>query len=252
MLKVKISTTRMIELSLVFFITLLSFTIGTYVGKKYSDNQHRLAALDPHVAEKMNAQNEDASHATETTADHKDASSHQDIVEHKIPQPNAISDEDVAKMAEELNSEDNEQTVENETNEKMVEVVEDSKSNSIKKAVIEKTADKKMTAETLNREVASISKKAQAIVNQPEHNQTGSQYTIQVGSFPNTDEAEKVSESLKARGYRASQVKAEVNGKIWYRVQVGLFDNITDAQNYKKELMEKNRLTSAIIQKINQ
>ena len=36
-----------VKLVLVFFISLLSFSIGTYIGKKYSDNQHKLAQLEP-------------------------------------------------------------------------------------------------------------------------------------------------------------------------------------------------------------
>jgi len=31
---------------------------------------------------------------------------------------------------------------------------------------------------------------------------------------------------------------------------VGLFDNFQQAQDFKKELMEKNQLTSALIQKV--
>ena len=41
------NTNRIIELTLVFFISLFSFSIGTFVGKKYSDNQHRLSQLEP-------------------------------------------------------------------------------------------------------------------------------------------------------------------------------------------------------------
>ena len=40
-------TDVVVKLVLVFFISLLSFSIGTFVGKKYSDNQHQLAALEP-------------------------------------------------------------------------------------------------------------------------------------------------------------------------------------------------------------
>ena len=40
-------TDKMLKLALVFFISLLSFSIGTFVGKKYSDNQHKLAELEP-------------------------------------------------------------------------------------------------------------------------------------------------------------------------------------------------------------
>ena len=43
-------TDNMIKLALVFFVTLLSFSIGTYVGKKYSDNQYKLSLLEPKKA----------------------------------------------------------------------------------------------------------------------------------------------------------------------------------------------------------
>jgi hypothetical protein len=45
-------TDVVVKLVLVFFIALLSFSIGTFVGKKFSDNQHKMATLEPgHVGE---------------------------------------------------------------------------------------------------------------------------------------------------------------------------------------------------------
>ena len=35
------------KLILVFFISLLSFSVGTFVGKKFSDNQHKLSKFEP-------------------------------------------------------------------------------------------------------------------------------------------------------------------------------------------------------------
>nr|HPI39978.1 SPOR domain-containing protein [Pseudobdellovibrionaceae bacterium] len=45
-----------IKLVLLFFISLLSFSVGTYVGKKYSDHQHKLAELEPSQREHSTAQ----------------------------------------------------------------------------------------------------------------------------------------------------------------------------------------------------
>ena len=43
-------TDVVVKLILVFFISLLSFSIGTFVGKKFSDNQHKIAQLEPNWA----------------------------------------------------------------------------------------------------------------------------------------------------------------------------------------------------------
>ena len=230
------NTNRMIELALVFFVSLLSFSIGTYVGKKYSDNQHRLAILEP--------KNNDVAQS--------------DVVDHGMEQPAAaaenkttMSDADVAKIAEEFAAED-----ETESDTKPVTEITDSTVAASTKSIatvkpttataIQKIKQAAIPAvkniETLTREVASISEKAKTM---------GSAfYTVQVGAYPTPADAEKMTDSLKARGYKASSVSATVNGKTWYRVQVGLFDNLQAAQDYKKELMEQNRLASAIIQKI--
>jgi len=40
-------TDVVVKLILVFFISLLSFSIGTFVGKKFSDNQHRISLVEP-------------------------------------------------------------------------------------------------------------------------------------------------------------------------------------------------------------
>ena len=45
-------TDVVVKLILVFFISLLSFSIGTFVGKKYSDNQHQLSQLEPQKADR--------------------------------------------------------------------------------------------------------------------------------------------------------------------------------------------------------
>ena len=39
-------TDTLIKLVLVFFLSLLSFSVGTFVGKQFSDSQHKIAALE--------------------------------------------------------------------------------------------------------------------------------------------------------------------------------------------------------------
>lgn len=39
-------TDTLIKLVLVFFLSLLSFSVGTFVGKQFSDSQHKIADLE--------------------------------------------------------------------------------------------------------------------------------------------------------------------------------------------------------------
>ena len=279
------NTNRIIELCLVFLVSILSFSIGTFVGKKYSDNQHKLALLDPNYNKHESVADETSSrtvatdaHGTttetapaETTvadAPTKAAATndeHGNPIKANITNSTPITDADVAKMAEEFSEENTE------------DLVDTSKANSgsIVKTINEdgsivpdktKTKDKKETTkkkkkkvakasgETVVREVANISERAHSItqdVKNADATDGKSQYTVQVGAFPSPSEADKIASSLQARGYKASQSVATVNGKTWYRVQVGLFSSLQDAQTYKKELVEQNHLTSAIIQRLN-
>lgn len=240
----KMNTSRMIELALVFLVSLLSFSVGTFVGKKYSDNQHRLAQLEP-KSENATAQNHET-HATDTAT----------IVEADKPVTHSsgagITDSDVAKLAEEFASEEEStSTAESASAQTAHKTIEPAVTAASTRAAINKTAQ----ALTKIRDVKEISaaeanhEQARDVASIPPSKGL-SQFTVQVGAYTTTGEAEKMTNSLKARGYKATYVSALVNEKTYYRVQVGLFDSFQEAQDYKKELMDQNRLTSAIIQKV--
>ncbi len=211
------NTNRIIELTLVFFISLFSFSIGTFVGKKYSDNQHRLSQLEP-VKNESGDTAQISGEVINTAA---------------VPTEDTLSDADVAQLAEEFSTDD--------ASAKNTEQTEaTAPTESTTKDVKEISLAESETA----RDVASIPAKAQVSVPSP------IQYTVQVGAYPTADDANKMTTNLNARGYKANTTVAKTNGKTWYKVQVGLFDNITEAQTYKKELVDKNRLSSAFVQKV--
>lgn len=236
------NTNRIIELALVFFISLFSFSIGTFVGKKYSDNQHRLALLEP------NKKTEERQ-AIENAASNTDAAAATAMSE------NEITDADVAKLAEEFSADNEEVHADTATAQEAANMgqmqahanaalANQAGTKTVKTVKAEVKDVKEVTLAEANaeseRDVASIPVKAKSM----------GTYTVQVGSYPSEVEANKMTESLLARGYKANAVAANVNGKTMYRVQVGMFNNFNEAQEYKKELMEKNRLTSAFVQKI--
>lgn len=236
-----VNTNRMVELALVFFVSLLSFSIGTFVGKKYSDNQHRLAKLEPH-GEKAEEIAKDMSESV-NAAEPK-------LVEHK---QETLTDTEVAQMAREF-SEEEEANVKNTEVEHVAPVATHvTTSKALKKlAAAEKSKDVKeientegLPAKNIVRDVASITAKVRKATAQDP-----AWYTVQVAAYPSTEEADKMVATLGARGYKGRAVEAEVNGRKWYRVHVGQFDNFKDADTYKKEIMEQNRLTSALVQKV--
>ncbi len=83
----------LVTVIIVFFVCLLSFSVGTYVGKRFSDYQHQIALLKGSPTEEslaLNPETHDASiaHSTEEQ-DHSSPSA-------------ALSDDDVAKLAQEF------------------------------------------------------------------------------------------------------------------------------------------------------
>ena len=99
-------TDVVVKLILVFFISLLSFSIGTFVGKKFSDNQHKLAQMEPGHggAAEATAETEVAGEAGKGHEERSVASVAHDVTEVKPNQ--ALSDEEIAKLAEEFVTDD--------------------------------------------------------------------------------------------------------------------------------------------------
>jgi cell division protein FtsN len=103
-------TDVVVKLVLVFFISLLSFSIGTFVGKKFSDNQHKLSELEPGHIDPASGHgdgeetNEVAGEHTSAHGDRSVASIAHDVTDVKPNQ--ALSDEEIAKLAEEFVTDD--------------------------------------------------------------------------------------------------------------------------------------------------
>lgn len=270
-------TDVVVKLVLVFFISLLSFSIGTFVGKKYSDNQHKLAALEPgHAAEK--------SRDVASTGDE-----HGSVGEMK--------DEDIAKLADEFA--DDETTTKpvadnahgEEHGEKADAHAEKAEAHGEKVAAKEQHGEKavapaakdehakpavakkdeprkavtahgeepsavahnvaagKAPTSALVKEAKSETRTPSSLPKDVAQYSVG-KFTVQIAAFANENEAKQRAEGLKKSGYSAFYVPASVKGKTWYRVSVGLFATEKEAKDYKSEFMDKTKVDSAIVQKI--
>lgn len=265
-------TDVIVKLVLVFFISLLSFSIGTFVGKKYSDNQHKLAALEPgkgeHGSREVASENEHGGAATSSEAakEHGTAKNGENM-----------SDEEIAKLAEEFVADDTTATgaVVNgghgeakeeehgtaeagEHGEKAVakkDETTNAKTRSLEKAEPLSVAKniargKAPTAAVAEEKKVEKDNRVPSSIPKDVGQYSAGKFTVQVGAYAKEEEAQKIAGDLKAKGFSAFYIPATVKGQTWFRVSVGLFATPKEAQDYRTELMSKAKLNTALVQKI--
>lgn len=237
-------TNSMLKLALVFFLTLLSFAVGTYVGKKYSDNQHKLANLEPNKKE-----------AHESTTTHEVAGHEEGSTAHGKNEAESagLTDNEVAKMAEEFATE----TPNEKSDEKTIPIAEVDQKDIHSISSNEKSNHKtSKTTKTLTQAAAEQVEKIQTLQPRepssikPQQQMKPAQFTVQIASFQTEEEAKKLTGDLLSKGHKTSFVQAQVNGQTRYRVHVGLFGTSKEANDFKTEFLEKTKMSSAFVQKI--
>lgn len=72
-------------------------------------------------------------------------------------------------------------------------------------------------------------------------------WTVQVYASRQESDASQVAGKLKARGYDAYVVSAEVQGKAWHRVRVGRFETRDEARRLLETLKARENLAKAIV-----
>ncbi len=242
-------TDTLVKLVLIFFISLLSFSVGTYVGKNVTESQYKLSSLE------SNLSGEDSEQAS---------NGHEDLEMKEV-----ATDEDISNLTEEFV---NKKQVANEPKAKMERKVasQHEEKNKVEEhaeaahaAHGEKEPAKKPGKEVSNAAHRVAAGKAPTELHEPTNpkpeglpkevaSTTTGKWTIQIASYSKEDEAIRHTEELKAKGFSAYIVTAQVKGATWYRVSVGSFPTMSEAAGYKTELMKKANLTTAIVQKITQ
>lgn len=268
-------TDVMVKLALVFFISLLSFSIGTFVGKKYSDNQHQLAALEPQKSS--------------TSSEREVASVNEHETTGKV---GAMTDEEIAKLAEEFVADETTPVGDVATggqDEHAAPAAHGEEEAASHGAIAESHAETKAepktdthkptttkgdkTPVTQHNEPSEAAKnvaagKAPTSLEMAEKSVTAKEnrvpsslpkdvaqfavgkFTVQVASYADEAEAQKMASDLKNKGYSAFYIPANIKGKTWFRVSVGQFATQKEAQSYRTELLGKAKVSSAIVQKI--
>lgn len=79
-----------------------------------------------------------------------------------------------------------------------------------------------------------------------EETKSDSLYKVQAGYYVNKDNASKMADDLSTKGYDATVVQVNDEGKTYYRVQAGSFNNKENAKKLEKEL-EQNNYDSCVV-----
>jgi len=228
--------------------------VGTFVGKQFSDSQHKIADLESTGEEERNT-----------------ASIPADVA--KVEPSSAISEEEISKLSDEFVKKEKLEaapapdtaTAKNEAGSEGLTgtaVGEEAPVAEVKK---NETAEVKKT-NTVHDEIADISKrlatgeKIEAPKAKPSRipssltkdlaNSVVGKFTIQLSAHATEEEAKAKSQELVDKGLSAFYIPAAVNGKTWYRVSVGQFDDAKSAKHARADVAKKAGAESAIVQKI--
>ncbi|MAF92773.1 MAG: SPOR domain-containing protein [Bdellovibrionota bacterium] len=270
-----------IKLALVFIISLLSFSIGTFVGKQFSDQQHKTAMIEGNTGQARSTASIPTNSlevAPEEALTDADIAS---ITEEFANAEKDDIDELLAEVKTETKKADTKETTKPSKEETAKTTAEDSIDAMMAEVVAEEEPKKEMAkAETakakkempktlpekddLVSEVAkNISKDVKPVVkDKPQKSRiptslpaklaasTVGKFTVQVAAYQTEKEAKEHSENLTNQGYSSFYLKAVISGNTWYRVNVGLFANKEKAGVYRKQLMKEASLKSALVKKI--
>lgn len=326
-------TDVVVKMASVFFLALFSFAVGTFVGKKYSDNQHQLAAMEPSGSKSHGESHGDA-HGDSQAGGHASAS--HDEGKGGGESAKEMTDEEVAKLGAET-LEDEKPAAHGDTTHADAghgepahgEAAADAHGKSAEHAPAKKDEhaqaknahesapanahveandhaapaaahDKPMVASTAggkknehggnshgeasHSEAPAKMKKADAKAAQHKnadanshadagasasgHGESGhgdrepaslskdtfgdiaGKFTVQVGAYPNVEEAKKTVESLIHDGYTAIYTPAEVKGKTWYRVGIGPFATEGEAKKEQEKMKGNSRFPASFVKKI--
>lgn len=274
-------TDAFLKLGLFFFVALLSFSVGTFIGKKWSDNQHQLAALEP----QKNSHGD--SHSREVASV---------SAGHGEQKAGAMTDEEIAKLAEEFVADDtvpanvaeahgdahaapahgapagHGETAKAPTAEaahgghdakpetakdahhKASPITSNNEVSDAAKNVAQGKAPTTTTAEhgTATTKAAPVKERVPSSLPKDVAQYAVGKFTVQVAAYPVEAEAQKMASDLKNKGYSAFYVPATVKGTTYYRVSVGQFATQKEATTYRGEFLAKSKLSSAIVQKISE
>jgi len=252
-------TDTLIKLVLIFFISLLSFSVGTFVGKNFSDSKYKQAQLegefDGAARDTASIPNDNLEVKPEEVLTEKDI----DQIANEFSKPESINESTGREVASAESLEGNTHHDAATSHETHAEAIGADKSN-LEHAMAQHQArvPNEVSKAAANVAAGNAPGDAKKEVYDPRSKElptgvassTVGKFTVQISSSLKQEEAEGEAQKLIAKGFSAFVVAADVNGKTWYRVSVGLFEKRAEAQAYRTQLMKEAGVTTAIVQAI--
>ncbi len=246
----------LVKVVLFFFISLLSFSVGTFVGKQVSDSDHRRLALEGEYSGRQVASAAEESGAAQDD-DQKISEKEVDaLTEEFVNREKSAGREPASGDDHNAKTEHAEHKEAHVASNDGYKAYPRGKDKEAAKTTATKTADdgahaaaEKVAEGKAPSDGAKEEKKAMPTLPSVASSAVG-KYTVQVGSFPVENEAKNRAAELKAKGWNAFYLPAVVKGKTWYRVLVGLFNNQDSAKQFRAQFMKESNTQSAIVQKI--
>lgn len=254
-------TDTLVKVVLVFFISLLSFSVGTFVGKQVSDSDHRRLALEgdskagrdiasteghgeaagedseekisekeiENLTEEFVNKEKGADHGTEAGTHGQGQTTGHD--EHAATSAPATTDAAGYKAF-------NRNKAAPAGEHKAANAGHDSHDVAEKVAAGAAPTDGKKEVRTPASTLPTVASSAVG------------KYTIQVASYIEEDEAKTRAAELKGKGWNAFYTPANVKGRTHFRVSVGLFDNVKSADEFRTQFVRDANAKGAFIQKV--
>lgn len=258
-------TDTVIKLVLIFFISLLSFSVGTFVGKQVSDADYRRAAIEGDYGSFQ------ATHEGAETEKHEDALTEDDIAslteefvnteKRKIASADSKNHESPAAQEAHPEKDEHKEGYKKFSKAKLSEEMKEKAESQKKLMAAKQSGNASVPHSTVEKAAQRVASGKAPAKDKPEARKPTSvlpsiatsaigKYTVQVASYAEENEARSHAAELKGKGWNAFYIPAEIKGRTWYRVSVGLFSTSGSAQNFRQELMKEANISSAIIQKI--
>tara|TARA_B100001248_G_C27399434_1_gene468767 strand:- start:8831 stop:9655 length:825 start_codon:yes stop_codon:yes gene_type:complete len=252
----------LLKFCLVFVISLFAFAVGTFVGKKFTEDQHRLANLEQQgsreaasigditeeVAPESKLTAEELQSLTEEFSEAEAANIEEALAEHNERDVAAekLAEEALQQLDEDLKQMEKDDLPAKEDQQAMASPNTDNAS-AAKADATEDTTSKvaKRLAENAEKVVVEPPKKVNRVpASYPklQASARAGKFTVQIASYKAEKEAKDYVSQLTSKGYTAFYVEAKVKGEMWYRVSLGLFANMDAANKYMKELYKEAKI----------
>lgn len=257
-------TDTLVKLVLIFFISLLSFSVGTFVGKQFSDSQHKLANLEEDYGGQnltASVENDDLqAQDGKVVTDQEVADLAREFVkaERQHMETTEYSAKATAKKSETKRPDAPVDVAKNQAAEKASPRQPANDGNKEAKDMKKVLGDVQNIAQKVAQKQAPVEPTTTSEKRHPSSlppavsNSIIGKYTVQIASYASEKEAETHARNLASKGFPAFYLPAEVKGKTWYRVSVGSFSAREQAVEFKTQLLQQAKINSAIVQKVTQ